>query len=390
MDVVENPLDITLESIISGLPLYQGNSPYKHVTYSTEENLDYYTPLLGKTLREKLEERIDILKQEYKEEETAVLLSGGIDSSIATLLWKPKEVWTLNNNNSVELNENKFAVSVANKIGAKINFIDTNKGCRSEYELIELISNNGILSRHSGLFALDLLMESIKKAGYKNILIGSYADYCFGHFKVGIILELQKLFFQNELFAPYRSLFQKVLESPDRLLCRLFGVSPTAINSKPLSYASPTLANDLHLLMGEFDRQEEYNECFLERRHGLTLIDPYKSQYIEEYAFSYNKQLDYTNGVAKSVLKAEFADILPKEVLMRTHKIGCSVPYWKWFEIQKGNYEQLIIMFLTWHLNYWAQTDLYGNKSGNKITEKILKEVQRLLLIQKSEQQAGL
>ena len=355
MDIVDNPLDLNVDPIFRGYPLLDGQTPYKNITYFKEEEEDFYTKLSGNTLRELIEERIEILQKIYKKEDTAVLLSGGVDSSIATLLWKPKEVWTLDNRNIPNLDETNYVSLVASKIKAKINLVKPKKNLN---HLKSIIAKNGILSRHAGLFALDALLKQIKQAGYKHVLMGSHADYCFGHFKIGFVLELLKLINTNPVFEKYSTVCQKAIGEPEQIFLKLIGVS-FQDTSKIIEFTKKYdfVANKLHELLGKFDDQEQYNECFLSNYYGLNLIDPFKSKYIEDFAFSYNKQLDYTEGNPKEVLKQSFQHLLPQEIINRQHKVGCCVPYWKWFSsIRPGNYEQLIFLFLKWHIEHWIKT----------------------------------
>jgi len=367
MDVVENPLFIKINTILNGSPLSNGTTPYENVFYKKEENQDFYDKLSGNTLTEIIQERTCSLKNKYGDD-TAVLLSGGVDSSIITMLWEPKEVWTLDNGTEQGLGEVHFAKVVANKIGAKMNLVTPQKDLP---HLKKIIAKNGLLSRHSGFFALDCLMRKIKEAGYKNILIGSHADYCFGHFKIGFALETHKLIHDSPMFSGYNTMCEKAIGSPDKILLRLLGMSDT-IKTEFNTTGGP-ITNRLHDIMGNCDDQEQYNECFLEEYYGLTLIDPFKSEAVETFAFSYDKQLDYTHGKPKTVLLNAFDHLLPDEILHRTHKVGCSVPYWRWFpEIKRGDYKELIKLFMTWHLAWWKNNHSNYTKIKRRVNDKLI------------------
>ena len=88
------------------------------------------------------------------------------------------------------------------------------------------------------------------------------------------------------------------------------------------------------------------------------------------FAFDYDKQIDYTHGKPKAVLLKAFDHILPEEVVNRTHKVGCSVPYWRWFpEIKRGDYKELINLFLTWHLDWWKKET--SNPQRNQLKRRV-------------------
>jgi asparagine synthetase B (glutamine-hydrolysing) len=339
-DLLDGNSKFDKNCVLDNRPLFRGATPYSNIKYDiVQEDI---CDIRGETLREMIENYIGDIKKIY-DGKTAVLLSGGTDSSIISSMWKPSEVWTINTDWNEKQNENHFAELMAKKINSKVNYINL---FFDEQYYIDLIKEHAVPSRHTGLFAMEQVVKRLKEEGYEYIVNGAGAEACFGMFDIGFVVDLFDFIENNSSYNRYMPRIIKALGTPEELLIKLQGIE----DDIDYSHIEETKRVErLHVLSKDLSTVILYNEHFLSLKYGIKFIYPFRHTKISEYAYSYDKRKDYKHEKYRLVLKEQFKDVVPLDILNRKYKMGYSIPYWEWFPgVEVGNYKQLINKILYW------------------------------------------
>ncbi|MGE0561843.1 MAG: asparagine synthase (glutamine-hydrolyzing) [Flavobacteriales bacterium] len=298
-------------------------------------------------------------------------LSGGIDSSILTLLLQNefKTVPTLSTFSARYKNfsqdEGRFIEKVVDKISFNSNHVWI-ENTDFEKDIINFFKHQEEPVYSSSYFAEWKVCELAKQSGYKVILDGQGADEIFGGYNSTyktyyseLLKQLsfkkfckekkayQKLYgknYQYELFDFLRAIFPSLFSELSKFKNHLYPnnnhsdipkeIRKTFLNTTANPFVSFDSVNNF-LQYLTFDHGLEQMLIRGDRNamaHHVEVRHPFLNTSLVEYALDLPSNLKINEGWTKFILRDTYKNLLPSEIGWRKDKTGYVTPQEKWLE----------------------------------------------------------
>lgn len=290
-----------------------------------------------------------------------LFLSGGIDSSLLTLLAQKycgDQLHTLSIDfDEVDFSEQKYQQLIIDSSGAKHRSFTVSKQHFIEampdiLQAMDQPSNDGINAYFITRYA--------KEAGLKAVLSGIGADELFGGYPsfkrkkifkyAGLIPDAllkaavlfpddkrKKLQFLSDKTFPGHYLFNRGFFTPDRVADYL-DISTAEVNRVLHSIQVPQYVHQLHPLeQVSFEETNLYMQNqllkdtdYMSMWHSVEVRVPFLDKELMELAYSIHPDIRYNSTQIKHLLIKAFQDILPEAIWNRP-KQGFIFPFQQWF-----------------------------------------------------------
>lgn len=320
-------------------------------------------------------------------------LSGGIDSSLLTLLgkqYKDSGLHTLSIAfNDPRYSEKKYQDLIAEKVGSEHHVFTLEKeefleGLPDIFEAMDQPSTDGVNSY--------FICKYAKEAGLKAVISGLGADELLGGYSSfknistakklstipGFLLnaskhapqyKYKKISFLNRKDAIGQYLFSRGYYSVDET-AKILGASEAEVAEKLNVIDVPDYVNGL-----EDGNQMSFLECqiymqsqllkdtdYMGMWHSIEVRVPFLDTDFVDAVNMISNNLKFENNIGKQLLIESFEDVLPREIWDRK-KQGFVFPFQEWMKSDKGDLlennknERLEKLYLSGKLNwtrYWA------------------------------------
>lgn len=265
----------------------------------------------------------------------AILLSGGIDSSLLAAFSRPDIAITCR---FLEPKYDEFSDSLktAEHLGLIQRPVEVTKALFMEN--IRDAVNAHRPTTHFSLVPLYLAFKKAKELGFTTVLSGEGPDeYLGGYASYSFITHEQELYKQEEL-ANYGPALNKYLGTPMERFARVLGKRPDELKpywDKYDNLLSKMGYTDLHL------RGIEEMELALAKHFGITLLYPYMSEDVSEFCFrAVPDDMKIRWFCTKWILRRIAEKYIPPEVAWRKNKMGGPVaPVGLWLG-QENEYDK--------------------------------------------------
>jgi asparagine synthase (glutamine-hydrolysing) len=328
-----------------------------------------------------------------------LFLSGGIDSSILTILASQLKSQSLLKTLSIDFEEDTFSESVYQDMISEKTKI---KHFRFTISKLDLTSNLQDIFRAMDQPSIDainsyFICKKAKQIGLKVVISGVGADEFFGGYpsfkrikKLLCLKFLPNFLFPLFEFSPKNNLKRiSYLYRKDIIGEYLFLRGINSINEiskltkksrKEVKYILEKITIDskpkdtferVQIMEAEIYMQNQLLKDldFMSMWHGVEARVPFLDQNLLESITSIDSKLKIKNGIYKYLLKESYKDILPGEIINRK-KMGFTFPFILWFkglilkfsqnqELLK-NRQYFIKNKISW-IKFWAG-EIYINK----------------------------
>ncbi len=357
----------TLKNVFSlkkGTFLTVNLTDFKHqiATYKTFTFSETVNESTSEVLKEKVQKAVEM--HMISDAPIGIFLSGGLDSSLITLLandLENKNLKTISTFfNEAGFSERKYQKLISDKIGGNhqefvITYEDFQKHFKNALKAMDQPSTDGINSW--------FINKAAHEAGLKAVLSGIGADEFFGGYPsfrrmktVAILRKFKKLanwfskFTKNEKYKRFvflsisgpvgDYLFLRGMFSPETI-ANLLQIDESLVFSKleelnkyhaVADYKNYANGNKASYLESNFYMQNQLlkDSDFMSMAHSIELRVPFLDQDLVAYAMKLSANTKYdSHKPAKYLLIDAFKDILPEAIWNRP-KMGFSLPFQKW------------------------------------------------------------
>ena len=313
----------------------------------------------------------------------ACLLSGGVDSSVIASISNKiteKKIDCF----SIESLDKNYDESIlikknVNQIGCKHKFIKINKNDNLK-ELTKLIRSTSSVVPSVTWLLYAMMCKKIKKLGYKVILSGIGGDEMFGGYYIHHLHYLRSIkdkaefkknynFWKKNTAIHIRSKklkdykeYKKDINSTNK------GFSEILELSKFFNTFDKISMNKNRYLKNSF-KDELYKDLFyqslptqlygadnISMYYGLESRNPFLSKEIFFKSFSYPNKFLINEGVGKSILRSSMKNIVNKDILKSSNKIGFFANLKHFFNINSSEFKKLL--FSNQYVNSLIKIDL--------------------------------
>ncbi len=277
---------------------------------------------LEQVLKESVKKQLKGVKRPY-----ALLLSGGVDSSLLATWTKPDLLITCKFPYGKKYDEFKYSKKTAEHLKIKQVVVEFTEQA-FHYYLPKALKHYKPTT-HFSLVPLYMLFRRASELGIKTILSAEGPDeYLGGYTAYNFMTHEQELYNQEEM-QNYHPALDKYLGSPMERFARILGKEPEELKKYWDKY------DNLLSKMGYVDLQLrgiEDMELAMAKAWGINLIYPYMTEEVEKFCFKQVPDKMKIKGfTTKWILKKIAEKYLPKEVVWRKNKMGGPVaPIGKW------------------------------------------------------------
>lgn len=357
--------------------LEPGSNMIINIENKSKKNWKYYriedthqlkeNDLSFREAKEQIKELIfDSIKLRLRSDvEVAVALSGGVDSSIITIVANQllndingrnvKSFSSVYNNKFKEYDETKYIESMANSIK-----IPSYKVTPSHSDFIENLDNliwyQDLPFISAGMYAQYKVFEKAHSEGIKVTLDGQGVDEAIGGYGIYNVLHLLQLYKNNFPSFLLESLGYLRIEGLDTLsvLYPKKNESLSFIKHKELLYCESTkVTNKLGHRQVRDACIDQINNLFLpaflhhqdrnSMAFGIESRSPFMDYRLMEFMLNLPDTFKINRGIRKFILRESFKDEFPKIIYNRHKKMGFPTPLKVWMTENHEDYKKLLI-----------------------------------------------
>jgi len=253
-----------------------------------------------------------------------LLLSGGVDSGLLAALSKPDKVFTCHFPYGEKYDEFEYAKKTATHLNLDQVVVEHSKEGFEE-KLPKALQVLGKPISHFSLYPLYEVFETAKKHGITTLLSGEGPDEYFGGYARYIIFkkywELRDQCAELPELANYKSMVDKSMGTKGQLYKKMIDYP---VSAEELDASWDTKASDITNL-GKIDLRYsgiEDMEQALAKHFGITLLYPYMTPEIEEFAWPLHDELKVHGAITKYIFKRVAENYIPYDVVWRKNKMG--------------------------------------------------------------------
>lgn len=334
-----------------------------------------------------------------------LFLSGGIDSSILTLIakkYKPDNLYTLSINfDQSEFSEKYYQDIIIKKTGAhhqsfRVTQKDFEEKALDIFKAMDQPSADGINTYFISKYAHEYGLKAVLSGLGADELLGGYPSFRYSR-RVGMIRRMPAFItggisrnFLNDRFRKmdyltlrndvgeylfYRGIFitrdiARILGTTEEDVSRIINKVPH--HDYTVTLSSGNRASELELnyyMQNQLLKDSDYMSMW----HGLEIRVPFLDKYFMQLVYSIEPGLKFNHRQGKHLLIKAFEDVLPREVWDRK-KQGFTFPFSKWFpqsdlfrQYQDPSHQHYYNLFNTNHLSWgriWTIfiADYYGQQ----------------------------
>lgn len=290
-----------------------------------------------------------------------LFLSGGVDSSILTLLakkYKPENLYTLSINfDQSEFSEKQYQDIIIQKTGAhhqsfRVTREDFEEQIPDIFKAMDQPSADGINTYFISKYAKEYGLKAVLSGLGADELLGGYPSFKYSR-RVGMIRRLPSFIteassnFLNDRFKKvdyltlgndigeylfYRGIFiaqdvGRILGTTEENVTRVLNKVPHYDHTSKLSSGNRVSDIELNYYM---QNQLLKDSDYMSMWHSLEIRVPFLDKYFMQLVYSIDSGLKFDHRQGKYLLIKAFEDILPREIWDRK-KQGFTFPFSKWF-----------------------------------------------------------
>ncbi len=342
--------DTLFKNIYSILPgeylIYDGEEILHKTYWRIEDNLYSNVPESEEETTEELEMLIKdaiAIRTGNSVYDFGCLLSGGVDSSLLSVIAKPRYIFTLTYdfyNYGEQYDELKYAKMTANAINQELIIVRPTKEDFEEYRET-IIYHLDFPCTWSSFNMFCILKEASKYV--KVILSGEGVDELFGGYHRYLIIHHDEQIYNLPAMSNYFPLIKKYYDKPSKRYARLINRYQDANDEIINSYVESITEKCFEPFDGVVHGMGYTDFCTsmqvllhmadrMSMAHSIENRSPFLDPRLISFAFSISSNFKIKDGITKYIFKKVASKYIPKEVAFRTDKRGFIAPINKWYK----------------------------------------------------------